>query len=103
MNKAKRDRLEKKGWKLDSADVFLELSPDEVAFVKMKLALSRMLKEKRSRKRLSQTQLAELIHSSQSRVAKMESGDPAVSMDLLVKTLLALGASTKEVAHSLAT
>jgi hypothetical protein len=36
------------------------------------------------------------IHSSQSRAAKMEAGDPTVSLDLLVKSLLALGASNRD-------
>jgi hypothetical protein len=34
----------------------------------------------------------------QSRVAKMEAGDSSVSIDFLVRSLLALGASTKAVA-----
>jgi transcriptional regulator with XRE-family HTH domain len=38
------------------------------------------------------TEVADLIGSSQSRVAKMEAGDPSVSVDLLIRALLALGA-----------
>jgi len=52
-------------------------------------------------KKLSQQQLASLIKSSQSRVAKMEAGDPTVSLDLLVKTLLALGASDRDLARAI--
>ena len=36
--------------------------------------------------------------SRQSRVAKMEAADPLVSIDLLVRTLLALGVSRREIA-----
>ena len=68
----------------------------------MKLALSEALREEREKKKLSQVQLAQLIASSQSRVAKMEAADPSVSMDLLVKTLLALGVARKKVARALA-
>jgi hypothetical protein len=31
----------------------------------------------------------------------MEAGDPSVTLDLLIRTLLALGASTKEIARTL--
>ena len=102
MNKAKQRRLSAKGWKTGSAEDFLELSPEEAAYVEMKVMLSRKLKEQRIRRRLNQTQVAKLINSSQSRVAKMEAGDPSVSLDLLVKSLLALGTSKKEVARSMA-
>ncbi len=101
MNKAKKAKLEKKGWKLGSADEFLGLSAEEAAYVEMKLALSEKLREKRVRKRLSQAEFARIIHSSQSRIAKMEAGDPTVSIDLLVKSLLALGVSKKELGRSI--
>jgi len=101
VNKVKQRQLIAKGWKLGSAEDFLDLSAEEAAYVEMKVMLSRKLKEQRIRKRLNQTQLARLIHSSQSRVAKMEAGDPTVSIDLLIKSLLAMGASKKDVAQSL--
>lgn len=63
--------------------------------------LSRALKERRSRRRLSQGQLANLLGSSQSRVAKMEAGDPSVSLDLLIRSLLALGATHRDLARAL--
>ena len=101
MNKAKQKRLEKQGWKVGSADEFLELNHQESAYVELKLALSRSLHERRLRRKLTQEQLARLIKSSQSRVAKMEAGDPTVSIDLLVRTLLALGTSARALARSL--
>ncbi len=102
MKANKRQRLEKAGWKVGTADEFLGLSADEAAYIEMKLALSESLKQKRIKKRLSQVALAELIASSQSRVAKMEAADSSVSIDLLVKSLLAMGASRKEVANVIA-
>lgn len=98
MKLSKRRKLEKAGWKVGSVDEFLDLSPEESTYVEMKLALSRSLKERRIKQRLSQVAFAAKIDSSQSRVAKMETGDPSVSIDLLLKSLLALGASKKEVA-----
>ena len=102
MKKAKQKKLEAKGWKIGSATEFLGLSPQEIALIEMKLSLSRSLKQRRTKKRLSQEALAKLIQSSQSRVAKMEAGDSSVSIDLLIKSLLALGASQKDVAKSIA-
>jgi predicted XRE-type DNA-binding protein len=99
---AKRQRLEKAGWTVGSANEFLELAPEEAAYIEMKLELSEFVRKKRINRKLSQVELAELIESSQSRVAKMEAGDPSVSIDLLVKSLLVVGASRTEVAHSIA-
>jgi transcriptional regulator with XRE-family HTH domain len=48
---------------------------------------------------LTQTELARLLKSSQSRVAKIEAGDSSVSLDLLVRSLIALGATRRELAH----
>ncbi len=99
MDKAKRQRLERKGWKIGNAKEFLALTPEEGAYVELKLALSQSVKERRQRKRLTQVQLARLLKSSQSRVAKIEAGDPSVSLDLLVRSSIALGASRKELAQ----
>lgn len=96
MDKRKKARLAQRGWKTGTVEEFLDLSAEESAYIEMKLALSEKLKEKRTRTRLTQAELARAIRSSQSRVAKMEAGDPTVSIDLLVKSLLALGVSRKE-------
>ena len=98
MRKAKRTRLEEKGWKVASVEEFLDLTPEEVAYIEVKLRLSENLRMRRTRQKLSQTAVAKRINSSQSRVAKMEAGDPSVSIDLLIRTLFALGASDKDVA-----
>ncbi len=101
VNKAKQAKLERKGWKFGAADEFLRLSVEEIAYIELKLALSDKLKAKRVSKRLTQSELARIMKSSQSRIAKMEAGDPAVSIDLLVKSLLALGVSKKELGRSI--
>ena len=101
MNKAKRQRLEAAGWKVGTAAEFLGLSKEEAAFVEMKVSLSRSLKRRRLAKGLTQAQAARAIGSSQSRVAKMEAADSDVSIDLLVRSLLALGASRKELARAI--
>ena len=103
MNRAKRKRLEAKGWKIGDAVDFLSLSPEEAAYVELKLSFSQNLRARRREKQLTQAQLARMIKSSQSRVAKMEAGDPTVSLDLLVRSLLALGASKRELARAFST
>ena len=101
VNKAKRVNLERKGWKFGGPEEFLGLSADELAYIELKLALSDTLKAKRVSKRLTQAELARIMNSSQSRVAKMEAGDPTVSIDLLIRSLLALGVSKKELGRSI--
>jgi DNA-binding XRE family transcriptional regulator len=90
--------LEAAGWKVGSTEEFLGLTDEEIAFIEMKLALAEGLRDLRCRASMTQTEVARLIGSSQSRVAKMEAADPSVSMDLLVRTLLRLGADTEIVA-----
>lgn len=101
MNTAKRKRLEAKGWKVGTSTEFLNLSPEEAAYVEVKLALSKNLQEYRKGKKLTQHQVARLLKSSQSRIAKMEAGDPTVSLDLLIRSLFALGASRRLLAQML--
>ena len=101
MRADKRKKLEAKGWKVGSAADFLELSQEEAAYLDFKMSLSRNLREIRKKKRWSQADLAKVISSSQSRVAKMEAGDRSVSVDLLVKSLLAVGASYSDLAKAI--
>ncbi len=102
MKAQKRQRLEKAGWKLGSAKEFLGLTAEEEAVVDLKLALARAVREERLKRKLTQEQLGRMLRSSQSRVAKMEAGDPSVSIDLLVRSLLRMGASRRDVARWLA-
>jgi hypothetical protein len=99
MHRSKKERLEKSGWKVGSVQEFLGLSAEEVAYVELRLRLSDSLRRRRQSRNLSQVQLARLVSSSQSRVAKMEGGDPSVSLDLLIRSLLALGASSRDLAR----
>lgn len=108
MDAAKKKRLEEGGFAVGTAADFLDLTPAEEALIEMRLALSRDLKRQRARHNLSQAALARALHSSQSRVAKMEAGDPSVSLDLLIRALLTAGATREELGdvirapHSLA-
>lgn len=101
MKATKRKRLQAAGWQVGSAAEFLNLTPEEAALVEMKLNLARRLRELRTRRGLSQQEAARLLGSSQSRVAKMEAGDATVSVDLLVRALLMVGASRQDIARAI--
>jgi hypothetical protein len=102
MDRSMKRRLEAAGWQVGDAADLLGLSPEEAAFVELKLALAGSLRELRTRNTWTQTEVARLLNSSQSRVAKMEAADDSVSVDLLVRALLTLGASRDDVARVIA-
>ncbi len=103
MREDKKRRLEAKGWKVGSAKEFLRLSDEESAYIDLKMRLADGLRDRRQRNHLSQVQLARRLRSSQSRIAKMESGDPSVSLDLLIRSLLALGISDRKLSRIIST
>lgn len=99
MDPAKKRRLEAKGWRVGTVAEFLKLTPDEAAYVEIKLALCTRLRAARTKEGLTQAELAERLGSSQSRVAKMEAGDRSVSIDLLLRSLLRLGVTPRQIAR----
>ena len=101
MREDKTKRLESAGWRVGSADQFLELSPEETALLDLKAQLGKSLRRMRTALSMTQSKLAKTIGSSQSRVAKMEAGDPSVSLDLLVRALVSLGASKNDLAEAI--
>jgi DNA-binding XRE family transcriptional regulator len=103
MNERTRKRLEAAGARVTTVKEFLDLTDADMAFIEMKIALAKKLREYRQAAELTQEQVAKRVGSSQSRVAKMEAGDPAVTMDLLVGSLLRLGAKPQVVAETIET
>jgi plasmid maintenance system antidote protein VapI len=101
MNKFARDSLKNHGYKIGDASEFLNLTDEESAFVEMKVSLAQFLLEKRKDNHLTQIEFAKLIRSSQSRVAKMEKGEPSVTIDLILRSLIALGTGPKEIARKI--
>ncbi len=101
MDKAKRKRLEARGWRVGTAGDFLGLSAEEAALVQMKVSLSQAFRARRAARGLSQVALAKRLRSSQSRVAKMEAADQTVSIDLLLRGLVVLGATPRDIARVL--
>ncbi len=97
MNEEKQKQLAEKGWVTTTIEDFLDLTPEESAYIELKLLLSQNLRVRRESLNLSQDALARKIESSQSRVSKMEMGDPSVSLDLLIRSLLSLGVTSEEI------
>ena len=56
-----------------------------------------MVKAQRTKRGMTQEQLARSIGSSQSRIVKLEGCNPGISMDLMIKALLRLGTSKKQI------
>ena len=98
----KKAPAKKQGWVEGDYSDFLELSDEDGAFVEMKFHLVQALRKARLEQELTQQEVAKLIGSGQSRVAKMEAGDPSVSLDLLLKTLIALGKTRKDLGKLIA-
>jgi DNA-binding XRE family transcriptional regulator len=101
MDIVKQKKLEDQGWRVTTTSEFLGLSIEEELFIELKLSLSRQLREVRVSHEVTQKALAKRIQSSQSRVAKMESGDPSVSIDLLIRALLSMGATSQDIAQAI--
>ncbi|MDJ0593140.1 MAG: helix-turn-helix transcriptional regulator [Pleurocapsa sp. MO_226.B13] len=99
MDSQKRKRLETAGWKVGNISDFLGLTPAEAELIELKVQLALLLKEQRKIHNLSQDALAQKMGSSQSRVAKIESGDPSVSLDLIFRALLTTGATRQDLAE----
>jgi len=101
MDEVKQARLKAKSWKVGTVTEFLDLTPEEAALIEIKLALSKSLRERRE-KRMTQVELAERMHSSQPRIAKAEGGDRSVSLDLLMRAMLATGATPSDIGRAIA-
>lgn len=101
MNTGKLKKLKAAGWKVGSARDFLKLSDEEAMLVELKLSLVNAVRKSRQKHGLSQIDLARRMGSSQSRVAKIETGDPSVSLDLIVRALFAAGASREDLKRAL--
>lgn len=103
MENRKKKKLEGRGWKFGTAQELLGLTEAEAAYVEIKARLAVALARRRKLAALTQTELARRLGSSQSRVAKAEAADPNVSVDLLVRSLLAAGATRADVAKAVGT
>ena len=95
----KEQQLDSGGWRVGSAEDFFDLTPEEAALLELRLKLADAVREWRRERHLTQAALARILGSSQSRVAKVETADDSVSLDLLIRSFLAMGATTRDLAR----
>jgi len=98
MNNSKKARLQRAGWAVGDAAEFLNLKSQEAQFIELKLALAAGIRQLREQRGMTQAALAGQLGSSQSRVAKMEAADRSVTLDLMMRSLLAIGATPGKIA-----
>lgn len=101
MKTEKKEILEKNGWKVGNVADFLELSKEDSAYLELRLSMATYIKSLRKKNHLRQIDLAKRLHTSQSRIAKIESADPTVSLDLMAKSAFAMGATPKQLAKAI--
>jgi DNA-binding transcriptional regulator YiaG len=102
VKKDKKEKLERGGWVIGGTQEFLELSDAERALVEVRVSLAQALRRRRKKLKISQATFARRVGSSQSRVAKMEAGDPSVTIDLLIRSLITSGSTTEEIGQVIA-
>ena len=97
MKNDKLKRLKAAGWKIGNAGDFLQLTEEESKLVAIKWSLMCAVKKSRIKHNISQIDLAQRMKSSQSRIAKIEAGDSSISLDLILRALIATGATTRDI------
>ena len=102
MKEDKKAKLEQAGWVVSDTQDFLDLSDAEMALVEVRVSLAQALRRRRQKLKISQASFAKRVGSSQSRVAKMEAGDPSVTIDLLIRSLITSGSTAEEIGQVIA-
>jgi DNA-binding XRE family transcriptional regulator len=101
MKRSKIEKLEKAGFKVGTVQEFLGLSDQDMALIELKVRLVEMLKKIRGTNRVTQSELARIIGSSQSRVAKIEAAESDISLDLICRALFAMGVSPNAIGKAI--
>ena len=101
MKKATKQKLEKAGLKVGTVTELLGLSPEDEKIVEIRLQLADLLTRRRTAKRLTQKVVSARMGTSQSRLAVAEQGGEGTSLDYLVRGLLVVGATPKDIAKAI--
>ena len=88
------------GWMEGTVQEFLDLTDAQAEAIEIRLRLAAQVRERRHRLGLSQQQLAKRLGTTQARISKAENSN--ASIDTLVRSLLALGASSKDIGRAIA-
>ena len=101
MAKLNLEKAKAAGFRPVTITEFLGLTPEDNAIIEVRLALSNAIKKRRLEAKQTQQDFAKKLKTSQSRLAKMEAGDSSVALDLLIKGLIADGASAADIGAAL--
>jgi hypothetical protein len=91
MDKHTQKAIEDAGFRVTTVREFLDLTEAENELVELRVAISQAVRAKRESAGVTQSQLADRVHSSQPRIAKIEAAAPGVSLDLMFRSYFALG------------
>jgi len=69
--------------------------------IDMRIALGKKIRAAREKQQLTQPELAKRIHSSRTRIAKIEAGEEGVRLDLMTTAALAVGMTRKHIAKAI--
>jgi DNA-binding XRE family transcriptional regulator len=102
MDASERVKLEAMGYAIveDAAD-WLELTEVERQVVDFRVRMGREIRRRRDAAGVSQARLAEVIGSSQSRIAKAENCADGVAIDLLMRAYFATGGTIDDLSRAL--
>jgi predicted XRE-type DNA-binding protein len=101
MDAGKRKRLKEAGFKFGTVGELFGLSKADEEMIEVRVALANTIRSLRERHELSQEQVAELLESGQARVSKVESADPSISLDFMVRAAFCLGATRGDLARAI--
>jgi DNA-binding XRE family transcriptional regulator len=101
MDKEKQRALEAAGFRVGTVQEFLGLTEEENKIVELRVAIGRRTRALRERRKITQQELATAIGSSQSRVAKLESADPGISLDLMFRGFFNVGGKVADLTKAL--
>lgn len=96
MDPQKRKNLEEAGWVFGDAEDFLGLSEEESRMVDLRLAVSRAVRKVRLDRKLTQAQAAKILETSQAKVSNIEAAAGGVTLDLMFRSLFALGGTMRD-------
>jgi DNA-binding XRE family transcriptional regulator len=96
-----RKELEKHGWKIGTVSELLGLTKEDERIIEMRLELAELLATTRKKKRMTQAEVAAMLETSQSRIAFAEAGKPDVSFELLIRSLLKIGATPRSIGRAI--
>ncbi len=90
-------------WVETDVQELLDLSAQDLVIVEFRAALALALQQARKRQKLTQETAAKTIGTSQAQVARMEAGQSSITIDRLIKALIALGVSRPTIVKALST